>query len=641
MPQQFNHALACADAIIAQVGPRIVLGIPLGLGKPNQLVNALVQRACENPDLDLLICTALSLTPPTPGSAMERRFLDPIIKRLWGDYPRLDYLRLQRENRLPANIRIREFFLRTGAYLGNPSAQQSYVSANYTHAVRDLEALQVNVIAQLVAPAADQGTFSLSCNPDISLELLPGLQARRARGDKLLLVGQVNQALPYMPGPAALSVDAFDMLLADPELEFSLFPVPDAPLALRDHAIGLHAASLIKDGGTLQIGIGSLGDAVCHALALRQHENALFQRLCTQLQSGAPQPTCAAETAPFAVGLYGASEMLVPGFLALRQLDILKRSVTDPTDGAAIYLHAGFFLGPARFYQQLRDMPASERQGIRMCGIKFVNAIYGDEARKREQRVHARFINNAMMVSLLGAVVSDGLDDGRIVSGVGGQYNFVAMAHELADARSIILVPATREHQGKRTSNILWHYGHTTIPRHLRDMVVTEYGVADLRGRTDRDVIVAMLAITDTEFQDQLLAQAKAAGKIEADYQIPAWQRRNTPAWLQQQLLQDHAQAFPYFPFGTDFSPLDASLAVALIQLKRQRHSKLALLNLALTGRRVLTDWQEALARMALHQPKGLQQRMEAWLLAGALAQTQHPKRPLLGRWLPQDNASC
>ena len=133
------------------------------------------------------------------------------------------------------------------------------------------------------------------------------------------------------------------------------------------------------------------------------------------------------------------------------------------------------------------------------------------------------------MATLLGAVVSDALEDGQVVSGVGGQYNFVAQAFALeTPARSSCCGrPASRS--GRTTSNIRWNYGHTTIPRHLRDVVVTEYGVADLRGKTDRDVIAAMLAIADSRFQDELLRQAKDAGKIEPASSCRRACRDNTP----------------------------------------------------------------------------------------------------------------
>ena len=73
-----------------------------------------------------------------------------------------------------------------------------------------------------------------------------------------------------------------------------------------------------------------------------------------------------------------------------------------------------------------------------MTAISFTNTLDGDEAAKRAQRRHARFVNTAMVATLLGAVSSDQLEDGRVVSGAGGQHDLVAMAHALEGARSII-----------------------------------------------------------------------------------------------------------------------------------------------------------------------------------------------------------
>src|SRR4029434_3351683 len=130
---------------------------------------------------------------------------------------------------------------------------------------------------------------------------------------------------------------------------------------------------------------------------------------------------------------------------------------------------AGFFLGPRSFYSRLRDLPVEERRRFAMRGLSCVNALAGPPAElKAVQRRHARFVNTTMMVTGLGAAVSDGLADGRVVSGVGGQYNFVSMAHALPGARSILCVRATRTSGGETTSNIVWNYAHTTIPRHLR-----------------------------------------------------------------------------------------------------------------------------------------------------------------------------
>jgi hypothetical protein len=239
---------------------------------------------------------------------------------------------------------------------------------------------------------------------------------------------------------------------------------------------------------------------------------------------------------------------------------------------------------------------------------------------RRIARVDARFINTAMMVTLLGAVVSDGLEDGRVVSGVGGQYNFVAQAFALEDARSVITLDAVRGAGKAARSNVLWSYGHGTIPRHLRDIVITEYGVADLRGRTDRDVIVALLKVADSRFQPELLERAKAAGKLERGYVLPAEARDNTPGRIAEALAPARASGLaPLLPFGSDFDPLEESLLPALGRLKAAQAEPKALLGLVLEGLRAQSDDGAALKRLGLDRPRGLRQRLTALALRGAL----------------------
>jgi acyl-CoA hydrolase len=314
--------------------------------------------------------------------------------------------------------------------------------------------------------------------------------------------------------------------------------------------------------------------------------------------------------------------MLVEGFLALRNAGILIREV----DG--VVLAAAFFLGSRDFYRTLREMPASELAKLRMTAVSFINEIYCDEPAKRAARVKARFINDAMMATLLGDVISDALEDGRIVSGVGGQYNFVAQAFALDGARSIIMLPATRTIGGRVTSNIRWSYGHVTIPRHLRDIVITEYGIADLRGKPERRVIAAMLEITDSRFQKELLARAKAAGKIDPEYELPTRCRDNTPERINRALRPFRERGLlPRFPFGTDFTPQEQSLLPALALLRassRQRLAKLALSSFL--ARDHSPEMQAALARMGLDKASCLRDRFYAHLLRGALAETTEQK---------------
>jgi len=257
-----------------------------------------------------------------------------------------------------------------------------------------------------------------------------------------------------------------------------------------------------------------------------------------------------------------------------------------------------------------------------MCGVSFVNQLDGaDQALKVAQRRHGRFLNSCMMVTMQGAAVSDGLADGRVVSGVGGQYNFVAMAHALPDARSILTLRSTRTKNSNVTSNILWNYGNTTIPRHLRDIVVTEYGVADLRGLSDQDAIAALLNIADSRFQDGLKREAQAAGKLRLDHQIADLHRNNTPRALEERFILARARGlFSEFPFGTDFTSEEIVLAKALTRLKEKTMGgwqRAKTLGLAAASRGTPIAIRPYLERMSLNAPKTRQE----WLWQRLLVQ--------------------
>ncbi|MCG8688265.1 MAG: hypothetical protein MI892_25560 [Desulfobacterales bacterium] len=654
-----NDVETCVDRILDTVGRKIVFGMPLALGKPNHLANALYLRAKNDPSIDLTIITALSLEKPAPSSTLEARLLEPIVKRIWDGFVEFEYMKDLRKNRLPSNVRISEFFTKAGGYLNSPYAQQNYISTNYTHAIRDLIDNGLNVIGNMIAPHPDgnKGLVSMSCNPDLTVEGFAKMMEVRKQGQKNMIIGQLNSNLPYMYGDAVMESDVYDVILDDAKYDFPLFSVPKASVAPADHMIGLNVSTLIKDNGTLQIGIGSLGDAIASSMIMRHKNNDAYQKAINRVNipgryRGLIDKIGGTDT--FEKGLYGATEMLVDVFVQLYKNDILKRRVYDNAgiqellnnktitekipanildilvnqkviserltkadfrllvkygiidgpfeyiDGSIIFegtrvpadlrdertrallddhlgdrlkqgvvCHGAFFIGPKDFYKALNEMPEQERKLFSMTGVDYVNQLYGDEKLKSLQRRQGRFVNAGMMVTLLGAVVSDGLESGNIVSGVGGQYNFVSMAHALEDGRLMMMVRSTKKSKGKLSSNIVFNYGHTTIPRHLRDIVVTEYGIADLRGKSDQEVIKEMLNVADSRFQGELLDQAKKAGKIPADYEIPEVFRNNTPERIMEMIRPLKAEGyFKDFPFGTDYTHEEVTLARALRGLK-------------------------------------------------------------------------
>ncbi len=646
MPDRFTSLHDAVNAMLARIDGPLRVGAPLGIGKPHRLLNALYERIEADPSRPLSLYTALSLDPPRGRSLLEQRFLDPFVERLYGpEFPRLSYVAAQKRDALPAHIEVEEFYLQSGALLGSIQAQRSYASLNYTHVARALADRGVNCIVQKVAANADGSRLSLSSNTDLTFDAVDAIVARGL--PRPLLVAEIDPHLPWLDGVAAVDANWFDIVIAPPAPHPPLFALPREPVGDADYAIGLHASTLVRDGGTLQIGIGALSDALCHALVLRHTDNAAYRRVLQALAPGIethPAVVASGGLGPFEQGLYGCSEMINEGFRALVQAGVLRRKVVDDqalmqrvVDGDADaddharldrdgeFLHGAFYLGSPDFYDWLRTLDDATRRGIGMRRVSAVNELYGgNETLERLQRRDARFFNTCMMATALGAAVSDGLEDGRVVSGVGGQYNFVAMAHALPDARSALLLRATRGVQGRAMSNLRWNYGHTTIPRHLRDVYVTEYGIADLRGKCDEDCVVAMAAIAAAPFQQALLDEAKASGKLGRDSSAPtAWQR-NTPADLRETLAPFRRDGtLPDYPLGSDFTAVEQRLVRALGWLKARTATRLGLLRTiggALATR--APDDDEALRRMRLHAPSSIEERLNARLLRLALALT-------------------
>lgn len=715
---RLNDIEACVDAVIARVGKRIRLGTPLAIGKPNALLNAFYRRAKADPEIDLHLLTALTLERPRGHSELEQRFLGPFVERVWGDYVDPEYERDRVSGQLPDNVRVIEFYFYAGKFLGNAAAQRDYISTNYTYVARDLFDRGVNVLCQEVAAGEIEGraAISLACNPDVSLDLCAAL---RASDRPAVVIGVLNDQLPFMYGDAAVAPENFDILVESPALGHRLFGTPKTSVTDAEFAIGLYASTLIKDGGELQIGIGSLSDALVYALKLRHEQNEVYLealRALGALERHGALIERLGGTAPFEQGLFAATEMLVDGFMHLIDAGIVKRRVYDDLpltrllnrgdigervtpavldgllrekaiareldaddvrylvhwgvlrDGITLQggqlllpdgrrlspdlgdaqaraaieqhclgdelkhgciAHAGFFLGPESFYEWLRALPEAERKRINMRSVTRINQLYGHEELDRLHRRDARFVNTGMMVTLSGAVVSDGLEDGRVVSGVGGQYNFVAMAHALPDGHSVLQIRATHEGSGGLSSGVRFNYGHTTIPRHQRDLIITEYGIADLRGKTDEEVAGALIGVADARFQEELLASAKAVGKLRQDHELGTFERSNLPERYGRALSGLKAKGhFPAFPFGTDLTAEEIVLGRALRSLKEKIDSARGTIEAmaeAVVDGSLDDDVLPYLERMGLAEPDGLKETLYARLVAAEVRAQLQP----------------
>jgi acyl-CoA hydrolase len=652
----YDDVKQCVDEVIKYLGKDITFAMPLALGKPVMFVNELYRRAKEDPSIQLKIVTALPLEIPSGKSELEKRFLKDLVPRLFAGVPKIEYMLDYRAGKLPKNVEAFEFFSQAGTYLNDPVAQQNHIATNYTHIVRDAFDFGLNLFGDMVGYRDINGKtiYSFGCNTDICTEGLEVVNEYRAKGKKIILIGEANKNMPFMYGDAIVEAESYDYILKGPDFDYELFSVPKYPVSVSDYMIGIHVSPLIKDGGTIQVGIGALGDAIVAGLVMRNEHNDVYQDLLQKtgiIKRYEGLITELGGTDTFVEGLYGSSEMFVDAFMELYNSNILRRQVFDsipimrlvndgylavdniPSDiidrllemkaiqpilteedfefltkygilrsdlkyengiimdketsysvdikdevnrteikkllGKKLrngkVIEGAFFVGPKKFYQWLRNMSEEERQLFSMAGVEKVNQLYGGEELRALQRKDGRFINTGMVATVFGSIASEQLEDGQVVAGIGGQYNFVSMAHALPDGRSIIMIKSTKGQGRKLKSNIVFSYSTCSIPRHLRDIVVTEYGIAYLRGKPEKQVIAEIINIADSRFQEQLLAQAKKAGKIPMDYEIPEEYRHNTPEKLKALLAPYQAQGyFPPFPFGTEFTEDDAVLVGAL-----------------------------------------------------------------------------
>jgi hypothetical protein len=188
----------------------------------------------------------------------------------------------------------------------------------------------------------------------------------------------VNRKLPFMTGEAEVGEDYFDVLLDAPRWEHRLFGAPNPPADPADHAIGVHAAALVKDGGTLQLGIGSLGDSVAHWLRLRQERPEAMPAAAAALGLDRYRGLVEREggLGRFADGLFGSSEMFTWGLMSLYRAGVIRRR-----DDRGHMMQAAFFLGPEAFYEALRELPEDERRLFRMTSVACINDIFGKRRR--------------------------------------------------------------------------------------------------------------------------------------------------------------------------------------------------------------------------------------------------------------------
>lgn len=410
------------------------IGIPLGTGQPAAFLQALGERDDWK---DLRVYGALLLV----GTEL---FNHPNVHYLSGFFG-------------PIERALRE-----------AGANISFTPADFRRFSPLLEEQHPHVMATMAAPPSGEGWCSLSLHAGGTLAELH----RAGEDPDRLLVVEVSERFPATFGlppehPHALHVDQIDVLI---ESDAAPFPLQDPPPTDVDRAIADHASDFIRDGATLQTGIGSVPSTLVGLLA--EGERGDF-------------------------GVH--SEMFTTGLMHLHE----SGKVTNRKgqfDGVSV---ATFAAGSEELYDWLHG-----NQDVAFLPVEVINS---PELIGRNRLMTT--INGAMSIDIHGQVIADTIA-GKQFSGIGGHEDFVAGPALQLEDRALLCLPSTVTIGDQLRSRIVpWFEAGAvvTTPRHQVDVIVTEYGAAELQGKTVRQRGEALAAIAHPDFRDGLLEAAERA----------------------------------------------------------------------------------------------------------------------------------
>ena len=326
--------------------------------------------------------------------------------------------------------------------------------------------LPVDVALIQVSPPDEYGYVNLGISVDICLAAL-----KAAR----LVIAEVDSNVPVIPGAGFIHMDRIDQWVESDEPLIENLPMEPDEVSME---IGRNVASLIEDGSTIQTGIGQIPDATLRALKGKRD-----------------------------LGVW--TEMFSDGVMDLMQAGVITGRYKTIHPGKVT---SSFAIGSRKLYAYLHRHPE-----FTFHPSDFVN----DPVRIAQQHKMVS-INSALQVDLTGQVCADSIGT-KFYSGIGGQVDFVRGASMSKGGKPIIALPSTARGGtlSRITATLTEGAGVVTSRGDVR-YVVTEYGVADLLGKSIRERAVALIAIAHPDFRSNLLEAAKERHYVFVDQLEPA-----------------------------------------------------------------------------------------------------------------------
>ncbi len=313
-------------------------------------------------------------------------------------------------------------------------------------------ALPIDVALIQVAPPDEKGYCSLGVAVDI---------VAAAAANARHVIAQINRRMPRTSGPGVIHVDRIAACI---EVDEPLLELPGHTLKKTHQRIGRYVATLVENGATLQMGIGKIPDAVLNAL--KGHRQ---------------------------LGVH--TEMFSDGLI-----DLIERGVVDNSQKS---FHPGkvittFCMGGQRLYDFVDGH----------ADIEFHPSEYVNHPANIAKNDRMVAINSALEVDLSGQVVSDSLGY-KFYSGIGGQVDFIRGAAMSRDGRPIIALPSTTNKGESRIVASIAEGAGVVTSRGDVHYVVTEYGIATLRGRSIRERALELIQVAHPDHRETLLARVR------------------------------------------------------------------------------------------------------------------------------------